>query len=254
MKDLIIEYSKRYNNKDFILNDPIQFPHLYKEKKDIEISAFISSWLSYGNRKQIIKTLEIIHKEFALYNNSPYQFIKEKGFVKYKNNPSCLYRFYTFNDYYNLCLTLYNIYEKYSSLEKAIEEKQKENKEGNNSIVILKIIITMFKDVKGIPNNITSACKRLCMFLRWMIRNDGIVDFGLWNILEPKDLIIPLDTHVHKEALFLQLTTIKQPSLKTALQITENLKTIFPSDPLLGDFALFGYGINKSATEPATSI
>jgi len=92
----------------------------------------------------------------------------------------------------------------------------------------------------------TSACKRLAMFLRWMVRTDGIVDFGIWQtVFHPRQLIIPLDTHVHQISLELGLTQQRTATLKTALEITEALSHIFPDDPCLGDFALFGYDINK---------
>ena len=92
----------------------------------------------------------------------------------------------------------------------------------------------------------TSACKRLAMFLRWMIRTDGIVDFGIWQTaFHPRQLIIPLDTHVHQISLELGLTQQRTATLKTALEITGALSHIFPDDPCLGDFALFGYDINK---------
>ena len=83
------------------------------------------------------------------------------------------------------------------------------------------------------------------MLLRWLVRNDSIVDLGIWTIIEPKDLIIPVDTHVHRQALRLGLTCSKQANMKTAIEITNNIKTIFPLDPTLADFSLFGYGVNN---------
>ena len=105
----------------------------------------------------------------------------------------------------------------------------------------------MFRDIEGIPVLTgTSACKRLAMFLRWMVRKDGIVDFGIWGTsIRPHELIIPLDTHVHQISLELGLTNQKNATLKTAVEITEALKEVFPDDPCLGDFALFGYDINR---------
>ncbi len=255
-KHLLKEYANTYNTKDFILSDPIKFPHQYSLKQDIEISAFISSWLAYGNRKAILQTLEILHQDINLnHSNSPYKYIKEKGFEKHKDKNLSLYRFYKHKDYYNLCNTLYEIYFEQKNLsfedmlDKELKEKQQNIKNNssiqNSCLKLIEIIIDKFRDVEGIPINTKSACKRLCMMLRWLVRKDRIVDFGIWDIIEPKDLIIPLDTHSHRQALLLNLTASKQANMQTAIEITNNLKTIFPLDPTLGDFSLFGYGVNN---------
>ena len=94
-------------------------------------------------------------------------------------------------------------------------------------------------------NTPNTSAKRIAMFMRWMVRNDGIVDLGLWKTVNSKDLIIPLDTHVHSMALELGITNRKITNIKTAQEITDYFKTIWPNDPCLGDFALFGYGINN---------
>ena len=253
---LLIEYAKTYNTKEFIETDPISFPHQYSKKQDIEISSFISSWLAYGNRKAILQTLNLIHQEINLnYFNSPFEYIKQRGFEKYKNNNQSLYRFYKHNDFYNLCNTLHKIYiqENNNTFEdkigKELQLKDKSTKQDstnpNPCLNVIEIIIDIFKDVEGIPINTKSACKRLCMLLRWLVRNDNIVDLGIWTILHPQDLIIPLDTHVHKQALLLNLTKSKQANMQTALEITAKLKEVFPEDPTLSDFSLFGYGVNN---------
>ena len=93
--------------------------------------------------------------------------------------------------------------------------------------------------------NYTAASKRLCMFLRWMVRNDGIVDLGIWSDFSPSELIVPLDTHVIAMAKELGLLPHGGATMKTAIKLTNYLRGIFPGDPLLGDFAFFGYGINN---------
>lgn len=232
--------AEEYHNADFIKSDPVQFPHLYNNKTDIEISAFISSWIAYGSRTQIIKTLNKIHQEF---NGNPTNYIINKEYTKH-NNSNCLYRFYTEQDYYQLCDNLYQILaiEKHSSLEDKLKSI---TPPVPSATEVLEAIIKTFPNQKGIPQNTESACKRLCLFLRWMIRKNSPVDFGIWNILPLEELIIPLDTHVFRISKELQLTTRKQADMKTAIQITQNLKKTFPSDPLLGDYALFGFGVNQ---------
>ena len=234
--------AQEYHNSDFIKDDPVQFPHLYSKKTDIEISAFISCWIAYGARTQIIKTLNKIHQDF---NGNPTNYIKERKYSIFENNEECLYRFYKNKDFFQLCETLHNIYfakdNPYPSLENKIKDLLKTNTP--TALEVLETIIQLFPNQNGIPQNTKSACKRLCLFLRWMVRKDSPVDFGIWNILPLEELIIPLDTHVFRISKELGLTTRKQADMQTAIQITEKLKITFPDDPLLGDYALFGYGV-----------
>src|SRR5574344_2457510 len=97
--DIIVSLAQEYNNKEFIAKDPISFPHRFTEKKDIEISSLVSSWIAYGNRKAILQTLNTLHKDFEKVSNSPFSFIKNRDFAQYKDNNTCLYRFYKWNDY-----------------------------------------------------------------------------------------------------------------------------------------------------------
>ena len=152
------------------------------------------------------------------------------------------YRFYTYSHLRQLCDRLKSIYEEYDSLEDALSASPYPNP--------VTKIQDIFSGIEGIPVLTgTSACKRLAMFLRWMVRKDGIVDFGIWETaIKPHELIIPLDTHVHQISLELGLTEQKNATLKTAVEITEALKQVFPDDPCLGDFALFGYDINRRQT------
>ena len=236
--------AQEYHNSDFIKSDPVQFPHLYKKKTDIEISAFISSWIAYGSRTQIIKTLNKIHQDF---NGNPTDYIKERKYSIFENNEGCLYRFYKNKDFFQLCETLHQILfdasKPYASMEDKIKDSLKTNTP--TALDVLEAIIQTFPNQNGIPQNTKSACKRLCLFLRWMVRKDSPVDFGIWNILPLEELIIPLDTHVFRISKELLLTTRKQADMQTAIQITQNLKKTFPKDPLLGDYALFGYGVNQ---------
>lgn len=235
----------QFHTADFIKDDPIKFPHLYTKKTDIEISAFISSWIAYGSRTQILKTLDKIHQDFF---ESPTNYIKEKKYQHYQKQERCLYRFYQEKDFFQLCETLHKILfeENFTCLEEKIQTLVSKKP---TAIEVLEAITKIFPNQKGIPQNTKSACKRLCLFLRWMIRKNSEVDFGIWQILSEQDLIIPLDTHVFRISKELSLTNRKQADMQTAIQITENLKTSFPNDPLLGDYALFGYGVNNKETK-----
>ncbi|RHJ77015.1 TIGR02757 family protein [Parabacteroides sp. AM08-6] len=241
VKNQLLKWAQTYNIQSFIKDDPVQFPHRFSKKQDIEISGFLTSWISYGRRELILRKADWLHERMG---SSPHEWIMEKG---YKTLPSLVsssgretfYRFYTFSDLRVLCARLNKIYAEYDSLEDALAVNLYPNP--------IHKLQDMFAGVKGIPvMNGTSACKRLAMFLRWMVRRDGIVDFGIWQTaVHPHQLIIPLDTHVHSISLELGLTEQKSASLKTAVEITEALSRIFPNDPCLGDFALFGYDINK---------
>lgn len=244
-RDKLIRWAGKYNCKEFIPNDPISFPHRFTGKQDREISGFITAWISYGRRPLILKKAEELH---ALFGDSPYNWIMQDEKVRIKscealrkqnaNKRDTCYRFYTFSDFFDLTERLHTIYQKHESLEDALAMS-----EGDN---IIRKLQHLFTGIKGIPlADSTSACKRLAMFLRWMIRNDGIVDFGIWSThFSPQDLIIPLDTHVFRVSHELQLITHKTASMAAAVELTHAMKEIFPSDPCLADFSLFGYGID----------
>ena len=241
-KEQIILYAKRYNTPLFIAQDPIRFAHRYKKKTDIEISAFISAWLAYGNRTSFLQVLETLHREMV---PSPTSYILDQSFRGFKDDHSPLYRFYKRHDFYELCLRLYDIYIQSDDMEHDISKTIKE-KEFND---VLRYFNERFADVKGIPKDGKSACKRLCMLLRWMIRHDGIVDLGIWTILQPSQLIIPLDTHVFQTAQRLEIVNRRSADMVAAVEITNYLRRIFPCDPSLGDFALYGFGIDKAKKE-----
>lgn len=244
-REKLIGWAEKYNCKEFIPNDPICFPHRFIGKQDREISAFITAWISYGRRQLIMKKAEELH---AVFGESPYQWIMQDEKARIKsceilrkqntNKRDTCYRFYTFSDFFDLTERLHTIYQQSESLEDALAVT-----EGDN---IIQKLQNLFAGVNGIPlADSTSACKRLAMFLRWMVRNDGIVDFGIWSThFSPKDLIIPLDTHVFRVSHELKLITHKTAGMAAALELTEAMKEVFPSDPCRADFSLFGYGID----------
>lgn len=167
-------------------------------------------------------------------------YIQSKTWVEHKDSKECLYRFYTWGDFHDLCQKLWELYYSYFSMQHYIRHMKEKL-----GLQPIEILVAKFGSIKGIPNNTTSACKKLNMFLRWMIRKNSPVDLGIWSALEPSSLIIPLDTHVHKQALNMGITKRKQADMKTAKEITKYFADIFPGDPARGDFALFGYGINN---------
>ena len=236
-KDLLIRLADQYETKEFIKDDPIRFPHEVAKRggsmHDIEISAILSSWLAYGNRKQFCSTLQALHE---LMGYKPFEYLCSQSWRIFKDSNETMYRFNTYHDLYmlfdNLRIYYFDIYKSHS-----IGEILRQSNDP------LQKLITLFDNIKGFPINDKSACKRLNMLLRWMARKDSPVDLGLWNI-DPSKLIIPVDTHVHRMALDLGLTKRRQADMKTALEITDAMREIWPEDPAKGDFALFGYGVN----------
>jgi len=239
VREMLIEAADRYETAAFIENDPIQFPHRYSGKADIEISAFISAWMAYGSRKVFLPILDGLHTIMDR-TGGPSAFIKQcGGEYSYGHDPdSCLYRFYKWKDYDSLCSRLSLLYSSADSMEQLFEDGTPLNDN-------VKRLCDFFSGVNGVAvSGSTSANKRLYMFLRWMVRTGSPVDFGLWNRICRRDLIIPLDTHVYQEALRFGLTSRKGADLKTAVEITSCMAEIWPEDPARGDFALYGTGID----------
>lgn len=241
-RNLILSWADKYETESFVFSDPIQFPRKWYEKRhefghtegtaNVEISAVITSWLSYGNRMHIIDKAGMV--DDLMSKSSPYEFIIGKKYISFKSDIT-MYRFYKWSDFYMLCKRLDNIYKAYGSIGEYLRNQNCDN--------ALQNLIHLFRGIKGFPSDNTSACKRLCMMLRWLVRHNSPVDIGIWSFLDQSRLLIPLDTHVHRIALELGLTSRKSADMKTAVEITETLKEIFPDDPSRGDFALFGYGI-----------
>ncbi|MBQ5573898.1 MAG: TIGR02757 family protein [Bacteroidaceae bacterium] len=229
LRQLLNDAATQYETAEFIGADPIQFPHRYSSREDIEVSAFISAWMAYGSRKVFLNILDNLHKTMDS-SGGPYSFIIDKGYYSLKNGENnTLYRFYKWSDFISLAERIRKVLLSNGTLEADDMELRK-----------------MFNGINGIPLVCsTSANKRLHMFLRWMVRVGSPVDFGLWDSLSPSELIIPLDTHVYQESVKLGLTSRKCADIKTASEITDHLKEIWPDDPVRGDFALYGIGINK---------
>lgn len=247
--DLLNERFEKYNHLDFIEHDPISIPHRFKLKQDIEIAAFFAAILAWGQRKTIIaKCLELMHR----MDNSPYEFVKNAQAQDLKSLEGFKHR--TFNDFDLLLLVdfLKRNYQQKASLEDVfLVGNQPDENVKNNLIQFRKQIFGGHKEKirtqKHIPSPETkSACKRLNMFLRWMVRRDNAgVDFGLWKRLSPKQLVIPCDVHVKNVAKRLNLTNRPSADWAMAEQITNNLKFLDAQDPSKYDFALFGMGIEK---------
>jgi len=230
----LVNSANRCECAGFIAGDPVQFPHRYSDRMDIEVSAFISAWMAYGSRKVFLGVLERLHKMMDAAGG-PYRFVvtdswKETGF----GADCCLYRFYRWGDFTMLCERLAKVYSGMESLENLFVPGEPLEHGVLN-------LCREFDGVNGIPvPGSTSANKRLYMFLRWMVRKGSPVDFGIWTRITPAQLLVPVDTHVYATAKSLGLTARSSADLKTSVEITGQMAQIWPDDPARGDFALYG--------------
>ena len=241
-KEQIIELADKFETKDFIKDDPIQFPHKYNSVQDIEISGFITAWLSFGNRKLFIRVCDKINDSFQTAGG-PYKYILGDDWKKHKDCNDTLYRWENKKDLYNICFTLNKLYTTYPTMEEMVINNTSKFKPDNQNVYV-KILYNYFSNCQKIGSK-SSACKRLHMFLRWMIRKNSPVDIGIWKKISAEYLQIPLDVHSFNTARNFGFTTATTPSAKAVYEITNNFKNIFPDDPARGDFVLYGYDLSQ---------
>ena len=226
IEEIISQLAAEYNKEEYFQNDPIAFPkhfaNLIKEGKatlqDVEIAGIISAHLAWGRRDMIVRDC---NRAFDQMGWAPYKYVMAG---EYKDDDKSLHRTIKWSDFAAICRRLRDFYSTNESLEKLTAEQ---------------IRVEIYGQ-KADPN---AANKKIHMFRRWMVRNDEIVDLGIWKNISPSELVIPLDVHVHRSALNLGITSRKGADYKTAEEITGYLKRIFPDDPCKGDFALFAYAV-----------
>jgi len=242
-----------------IQNDPVRFPKRYSDRGDVEISAFLSACFSYGNVHSIITTLEKLFKPMGA---SPMDYVMSASKSRLKNDyKSFKHRIHISDDLILLILFLRHIMKEHNSLERywcfGIDKPNADepaityvNGFISNSLSMLYkgifhneprgLYFTHFFPIIGV-----SCCKKLFLFLRWMIRHDKELDLGLWGFLSPAQLIIPLDVHVARISRFIGLTNRRTTNLKTSLDITHKLREFSPLDPLKYDFPISHQGISE---------
>lgn len=233
--------------------DPLQFPHLFKNEKDIEVMAFIASVFAYGNVKQIINSL---NKFLIISKDKPYDFINKFSVQKFDSQIAFAHRFYSAKVVIQLFQLLKIAYNNYGSLKNLFLKNFSTRDENlKNAITHFNqyFLSTAHKEFGNLSRGIVfmfplpekgSACKRMNLFLRWMVRKDEL-DFGLWNEIPTSKLIIPVDIHIARICRQLQLTKRKNVSWKMAEEITVNLKKFDPDDPVKYDFAICHIGMRK---------
>ena len=243
LKDLLEHKFNLYNSTNFIIEDPISIPHAYNQKEDIEIISFLISIISWGNRKSIIKSGNKLRE---ILGSSPIDFImrfKESDLKKV----DFVHRTFNKYDLIYFLKSLKNIYMNHNGLENVFSKNLNDEFMYNNISNFRKIFFSLNHEKrteKHISNpKKNSACKRINMFLRWMVRNDGVVDFGIWKKIKPSMLSCPLDVHTANIGRKLNLISRKQNDLKTVLELDQKLRSFDKNDPVKYDYALFGMGV-----------
>ncbi|WP_066218602.1 TIGR02757 family protein [Formosa haliotis] len=245
LKEFLDSKVDLYNNPKFIESDPIQIPHLFSAKEDIEIAGFLTATISWGNRKSIIKNAKSM---MALLDHAPYDFVMNHTESDLETLHSFVHRTFNGDDLKQFILSLKHIYTNYHGLESLFAQHAEPD--------TLQPAIHNFKNVffenehllrtqKHISDPFkNSAAKRINMFLRWMIRKDNAgVDFGIWKSLAPAQLSCPLDVHSGNVARKLALLNRKQNDGKALAELDLALRNLDKSDPVKYDFALFGLGV-----------
>lgn len=240
---LLEETYLKFNNRNFIAEDPVQIPHEFSLKEDIEIAGFLTATIAWGNRKAILKSARQL---MNLMDNAPYEFVMNAGESDYKQLETFYYRTFQGGDCVYFMKALKRIYTEYGGLE-SILTHQNSLYEG-----LANLHRIFFDDVheKRAEKHLASvvkgaSCKRLCMFMRWMVRDDlGGVDFGLWKSMKPSQLFLPLDVHTGNVSRQLGLLSRKANDWKSVVEVTDNLRQFDAEDPVKYDFSLFGMGID----------
>lgn len=245
LKDFLDTKVVQYNNPQFLDSDPIQIPHLFAKKEDIEISAFLTATIAWGNRKSIINNANFL---MELLDYDPYNFVlshNESDLIKLE---PFVHRTFNSIDLIYFIKSLRNIYNHYSGLE-GIFNQYSSDTSTQPAITKFKQIFFELTHPKRTTKHISdpakgSAAKRLNMFLRWMVRdNTTTVDFGIWKSISPSILSCPLDVHSGNVARKLGLLIRKQNDSKSVTELDSLLRKMDPIDPVKYDFALFGLGV-----------
>ena len=255
IKDLLDKKFAAYNHIDFIEQDPMSIPHAFSKKQDIEIAGFFAAIFSWGNRKVIIaKSKELM----GIMENEPHDFVLHHSSKDLKRFSKFKHRTFNGEDVIFFMNFLKKHYSKNDSLESAFT-KHIPVSENKMEYALNGFYHYFFEDSNAQIFNHTrkhiaapeknSTCKRLNMYLRWMVRKDTTgVDFGLWNNIQPADLICPLDVHVIRVANQLKLLHNEKVNWQTACLLTNKLKNFDKTDPVKYDFALFGMGVSEKST------
>ena len=246
LRDFLDKAAARINCVDFIQKDPVQFPRRFSRLQDIEIVALLSASIAWGNRKMICNNCE---KMLKIMGNNPLAFLRDEAYEDLPDNLN-IHRTFFARNFKHMMRGLKAIYHRHGSLNDfALANRVGDSEEPSWRLV--ELMLHIFKeanngvsDSRCLPTNLSStALKRVNMALRWLVRDDGIVDLGVWNAIKPSQLFIPLDVHVGDTARELGLIKRRQNDKRTVLDLTATLREMRPHDPVYYDYALFGVAV-----------
>lgn len=248
LKDLLDTEAARINSPSFIGDDPVQFPRRFSDVRDIEIASLLSATIAWGNRKMICRDCD---KMLGLMDNEPYKYVMDEGYEDLPDGMNIHRTFFTQHLKYYL-RGLRKIYADHGSLQEFARSLDVASDEAPAWKLVDGINRQLALATPGhdelasrcLPQNLgNTALKRVNMALRWLVRNDGIVDMGVWDVIKPSQLYIPLDVHVGDISRELGLLTRNANDRKSVNEVTSHLRRFNPSDPTVYDFALFGIGM-----------
>lgn len=248
LKEFLDIKVNQYNTLEFIDSDPVQIPHLFSKKEDIEIAGFLAATIAWGNRKSIINNA---NKMMGLLEQAPYDFILNHQDSDLKKLEPFVHRTFNGIDFITFVKALQHIYKNHNGLE-AVFNKHAKNSSLQEAIHHFKKTFFEIEHLARTQKHISdplknSAAKRINMYLRWMVRKDKQgVDFGIWKSLSAAQLSCPLDVHSGNVARKLGLLTRKQNDGKALAQLDKALRQLDAQDPVKYDFALFGLGVFES--------
>lgn len=245
LKEFLDEKVQQYHQPNFIESDPIQIPHLFSKKEDIEIAGFLTAIISWGNRKMIIKNASSM---MQLFDHTPYDFVMNHAEGDLKSLGHFVHRTFNSTDLTYFIKALQNIYQNHNGLENALLIRD-QTTSYKKSISDFKQIFFELAHPQRTQKHISdpmknSAAKRINMYLRWMVRDGATgVDFGIWEKHSPSHLSCPLDVHSGNVARKLGVLQRKQNDWKAVSELDSSLRSLDPNDPVKYDFALFGLGV-----------
>lgn len=246
-KDFLEELADKYNCSDFIADDPISIPHRFENRNDREIAGFLAATIAWGNRKAIVKNAS---RMMNLLDDDPYNFIVGSTEKEMLHLGDFVHRTFNGGDFSYFILALKNIYLNHGGIGSFFEKSYAESGDLRVSLAEFHKLFFTLEHPQRVRKHLSSiergaACKRLNMYIKWMVRSDkNGVDFGLWNI-PSSALYLPLDLHSGNIGRQLGLLTRTQNDWKAVEEITASLREFDPTDPVKYDYALFGAGVNN---------
>lgn len=238
---------ERFAVPQFIENDPISIPHRYSKKEDIEISGFLSSTIAWGNRRAILSSAREMMQRM---DDAPYDFVLSASKNEIKSLENFVYRTFSGADFQDFIICLGNLCRKWGSLGELFESLYASNGAIDKTLAAFREEFFQTEHSSHCEKHVSNilkgaACKRLNMYLRWMVRSDEHnIDFGLWKTIPKSELFLPLDVHTSRVGRKFSLLKRKQADWKATVEITESLRLYDREDPVRFDFALFGAGVN----------